>query len=60
LAVLNYNTNPVIKNKGSAIFIHVTKKNYKTTAGCIALKRSDLINLLQIIKKNTKIKICVN
>jgi len=57
LAVLNYNTNPVIKNKGSAIFIHIAKNNYKPTAGCIAVKKNDLIKLLQTIKKNTKIKI---
>jgi L,D-peptidoglycan transpeptidase YkuD (ErfK/YbiS/YcfS/YnhG family) len=30
---------PIIKNKGSAIFIHVAKKNYKKTAGCVALKK---------------------
>jgi L,D-peptidoglycan transpeptidase YkuD (ErfK/YbiS/YcfS/YnhG family) len=57
LAVLNYNINPVIKNKGSAIFMHITKKNYSPTAGCVALKKNDLIKLLEIIKKNTKIKI---
>ena len=57
LAVLNYNINPVVKNKGSAIFIHIAKKNYRPTAGCVALKQKDLIKLLQIIKKNTKIKI---
>ena len=57
LAVLNYNINPVIKNKGSAIFIHIAKKNYRPTAGCVALKKGDLIKLLEIIKKNTKIKI---
>ncbi len=60
LAVLNYNLNPVIKNKGSGIFIHIAKRKYKPTAGCIALKKSDLIRLLQIIKKNTKIKISTN
>ena len=60
LAVLNYNLNPVIKNKGSGIFIHIAKKNYKPTAGCIALKKADLIGLLQAIKKNTKIKISTN
>jgi L,D-peptidoglycan transpeptidase YkuD (ErfK/YbiS/YcfS/YnhG family) len=60
LAVLNYNTNPVVKNKGSAIFIHIAKNNYKSTAGCVALKKSDLIKLLQTIKKNTKIKISKN
>jgi L,D-peptidoglycan transpeptidase YkuD (ErfK/YbiS/YcfS/YnhG family) len=60
LAVLNYNTNPVIKNKGSAIFMHIAKKNYSPTAGCVALKKNDLIKLLEIIKKNTKIKISTN
>jgi L,D-peptidoglycan transpeptidase YkuD (ErfK/YbiS/YcfS/YnhG family) len=60
LAVLNYNTNPVVKNKGSAIFIHVAKNNYKPTAGCVALKKDDLIELVKIIKKNTKIKISPN
>jgi L,D-peptidoglycan transpeptidase YkuD (ErfK/YbiS/YcfS/YnhG family) len=60
LAVLNYNINPVIKNKGSAIFMHIAKKNYSPTAGCVALKKNDLIKLLEIIKKNTKIKISTN
>ncbi len=60
LVVLNYNTRPIIQNKGSAIFIHIAKKNYKPTAGCIALKKTDLIKLLQMIKKNTKINISAN
>jgi len=53
--VLNYNTNPTIKNKGSAIFIHIAKKNYKKTEGCIALKKFHLIQLIEKIKKNTRI-----
>jgi len=57
IAVLNYNTNPIIKNKGSAIFMHITKNSYKKTEGCIALKKENLINILVQIKKNTKIKI---
>ena len=43
--VLNYNMRPIIKNKGSAIFIHVAKKN-KKTAGCIALSKMNLITLI--------------
>ena len=31
--VLNYNLNPVKKNKGSAIFLHIAKKNYIPTRG---------------------------
>ena len=54
--VINYNSQPVIKNKGSAIFLHLTK-NYKPTAGCIAMKQSDFFKLVKIVKKKTKIKI---
>ena len=57
IVVLNYNTNPIIKYKGSAIFIHVAENSYKKTRGCIALKRDDLIKLISQIGKNTRIKI---
>ena len=53
--VLDYNIKPTIKNKGSAIFIHVTRQNYKKTAGCIALKKNHLTKLIKTIKKNTKV-----
>lgn len=55
--VINYNTNPVIKNKGSAIFIHIKKKNYQPTRGCIGLKKEHLLTVLENIKNNEKIKI---
>ena len=55
--VLNYNINPTIKNKGSAIFIHIAKNNYSKTKGCIALKKNNLIKLLSYIKSLEKIKI---
>ena len=57
LIVLDYNMNPTIKNKGSAIFIHVAKKNYKKTEGCIALKKNDLLKIIKKLKKNTIVKI---
>ena len=57
ILVLNYNMNPVVKNKGSAIFIHVTKTNYKKTEGCIAIKRIHLLKIIKELKNNTKIKI---
>ena len=57
LLVLDYNMKPIVKNKGSAIFIHVAKRNYKPTAGCIALKKKDLLKLTKIIKLSTKILI---
>jgi L,D-peptidoglycan transpeptidase YkuD (ErfK/YbiS/YcfS/YnhG family) len=57
ILVLNYNMSPVIKKKGSAIFIHVAKKNYQSTQGCIALKKNNLMKLISKINKNIKIKI---
>ena len=57
ILALNYNMRPIMKNKGSAIFIHIANKNYKSTAGCIGLKKTHLINLVKKIKKNTKVLI---
>ena len=54
--VINYNTKNKISNKGSAIFIHLTK-NYKPTAGCLALKKNDFLILAKILDKKNKIKI---
>ena len=57
ILVLNYNMNPIVKNKGSAIFIHVAKNNYQPTHGCIGLKKIDLLTILKKIKKHEKVKI---
>ena len=56
LIPINYNTKKTKKGKGSAIFLHLTK-NYKKTLGCIAIKKKDMIILLKIITKQTKIEI---
>ena len=57
ICVINYNNNPIIKNKGSAIFLHVANTDYSGTAGCLALKQDDLIELLQNIDLDTKINV---
>ena len=53
---IKYNFKKTKKGKGSAIFIHLTR-DYKKTLGCIALKKNDLLILLKLINKNTKIQI---
>ena len=57
ILVLNFNMNPVKKNKGSAIFIHVAKKNFKKTEGCVAINKKSLIRILKKLKKSTKVRI---
>ena len=56
LLPIKYNFNKPKVGLGSCIFIHLTK-NYKPTAGCIALKKKDFLIMLKIINKKTKIKI---
>ena len=56
LIPINYNTKNIKKKKGSAIFIHLTKK-YKKTLGCVAISKKDMLILLKLISKKTKIKI---
>jgi L,D-peptidoglycan transpeptidase YkuD (ErfK/YbiS/YcfS/YnhG family) len=53
---IKYNFKKPITGKGSCIFIHLTK-NYKATAGCVALKEKDFLIMIKLIKKNSKIKI---
>jgi len=53
---IKYNYPYTKKSKGSCIFFHLTK-NYKPTAGCIALNKKDFLILLKIIKIKTKINI---
>ena len=56
LIPIEYNSKKPKKNKGSAIFIHLTT-NYKKTQGCVAIKEKDMLILLKLIDKKTKIKI---
>ena len=56
LIPIKYNYEKPVVGLGSCIFIHLTK-NYKPTAGCIALNEKDFLILLKLINKKTKIKI---
>ena len=56
LIPIKYNSSKPKKNKGSAIFLHLTN-NYKKTQGCIAIAKKDMLILLKLINKQTKIKI---
>ena len=59
VCVINYNSDPVIKGKGSAIFLHIARNDYSGTEGCIALQQNDLIQLLSQINSQTRISIIV-
>ena len=54
---IKYNQSPITKGKGSAIFLHLSTKNYKPTNGCVAIQQKDFLKILPLIKKKTKILI---
>lgn len=56
-AVINYNSNPIIKGKGSAIFLHIWRNENGKTAGCVATSEKNVLTLLRWIdpKKNAHI-----
>jgi L,D-peptidoglycan transpeptidase YkuD (ErfK/YbiS/YcfS/YnhG family) len=46
IAVLGWNDQPVVKGRGSAVFLHVARPDYAPTEGCVALALPDLTRLL--------------
>ena len=54
---IKYNHSPTIRGKGSAIFLHLCKKKYKATSGCVALEKKDFLKIIPLINKRTKISI---
>ena len=56
IILIEYNYLKPKKNKGSAIFIHLTK-NYKPTKGCVVLKEKDFFILCKLINRESKILI---
>ena len=57
ILVLNFNMRPIVKKKGSAIFIHIAKKKYKKTEGCVAVNKVSLLKIIKKLKNNTKVLI---
>ncbi len=55
VAVLDYNIAPRSKRRGSAIFMHVARKSFAPTEGCIATTRAHLLRFLAATKAGTVI-----
>jgi L,D-peptidoglycan transpeptidase YkuD (ErfK/YbiS/YcfS/YnhG family) len=46
IGVLGWNDSPVLRRRGSAIFLHVSRPDYAPTEGCVALSIADLWRVL--------------
>jgi L,D-peptidoglycan transpeptidase YkuD (ErfK/YbiS/YcfS/YnhG family) len=54
---LDHNTRPRIARRGSAVFVHIARRGFAPTAGCVALAPKSLTRLLAQIDLNTRITI---
>jgi L,D-peptidoglycan transpeptidase YkuD (ErfK/YbiS/YcfS/YnhG family) len=52
---IDHNTRPRVAGRGSAVFIHVARPGFGPTAGCIALRCSDLQRLVSRLSRKTRI-----
>lgn len=57
VVVLGYNDRPVIRGRGSAIFLHCARPAYAPTEGCIALSERDLRRLLPLLRPGMTVRI---
>jgi len=54
---ISHNTRPRIAGRGSAVFIHVARKKFAPTAGCVALDTKALRRLIGRLGPGTRIDI---
>jgi L,D-peptidoglycan transpeptidase YkuD (ErfK/YbiS/YcfS/YnhG family) len=57
VVVLGHNDCPRRRGGGSAIFMHVARRDRKPTAGCVALPRSELVWLLGRLSQRTRLHV---
>jgi len=54
---LDHNVRPRVARRGSAVFVHVARPDFRYTAGCVALSDTSLHRLLARIGPKTRIEI---
>ena len=54
--VLNWNITPRMRNRGSAIFLHLAKPGLQPTEGCIAVSKTNMMRLIRILKPKMHVK----
>jgi L,D-peptidoglycan transpeptidase YkuD (ErfK/YbiS/YcfS/YnhG family) len=57
VVVVGYNDDPPEGEWGSAIFLHVARDDLSPTRGCVAFSRDDLLELMTLIGRDTRINV---
>jgi L,D-peptidoglycan transpeptidase YkuD (ErfK/YbiS/YcfS/YnhG family) len=54
---IDHNTRPRIAGRGSAVFLHLARKDFSPTAGCVSMTRGAMLRLLKRLGPETRIVI---
>lgn len=57
VVVVGYNDDPPEGEWGSAIFLHLAREDYSPTQGCVAFARADLLELLPLLGRDTRLRV---
>jgi L,D-peptidoglycan transpeptidase YkuD (ErfK/YbiS/YcfS/YnhG family) len=57
VVVVGYNDDPPEGEWGSAIFLHIARDDMAATRGCVAFARNDLLELVPLITKETRLRV---
>jgi L,D-peptidoglycan transpeptidase YkuD (ErfK/YbiS/YcfS/YnhG family) len=57
IVTLGYNDAPVVDGRGSAIFLHVARRDFAPTAGCVALALPDLLAVLRFARPGDAVRV---
>ncbi len=57
VVVVGYNDDPPEGEWGSAIFLHVAREDYAPTKGCVAFSQADLLELVPLIDRETRLRV---
>ncbi|MDH4128893.1 MAG: L,D-transpeptidase family protein [Spirochaetota bacterium] len=52
--VVEYNVNPIIKGKGSAMFFHIWRYKNRSSAGCVVMNEKNILRIIKWLDKNKK------
>lgn len=55
VVVLGWNDDPPVSGRGSAIFLHLAAPDFSLTAGCVALARADLLDVLSMADATSRV-----
>lgn len=52
---IDHNATPRIAGRGSAVFLHLARRDFSPTAGCVSMTRSSMLRLLRRMSTQTQI-----